>query len=237
MGRFAQAVARRYGPRGTLWRERPGLRKVPIRSYQVWNEPTLMGLYWCGSRRRAARRYVSMLKTVGRAIKRVDRRAEIVSAGLPPSKLRRAIRLTTFLRQMYRAKAKRYFNTLAVNTYARNSRDLSRLLRGVRRVMNRYRDRRAKIWVTEIGWGDRGPRHRFIVGASGQANRISSSLRYIRRARRRLRLRGFVYFSWRDGRPYAPFFKDLWGLHTGLLTATGARKPAYSAFERAVRRF
>jgi hypothetical protein len=237
MARFARAVARRYGPRGSLWRERPGVRKVPIRSYQIWNEPPLMGLYWCGSKRRAARRYVSMLKTVGRAIKRVDRRAEIVTAGLPPSKLRRAIRLTTFIRQMYRAGARRYFDTMAINSYARNSRELSRLLRSIRRLMNRYRDRRARIWVTEMGWGDRGPRNRFIVGARGQASRISSSLRYIRRARRRLRLRGFVYFSWRDGRPYPPFFKDLWGLHTGLLTVGGSRKRAYASFQRAARRF
>jgi hypothetical protein len=45
-----------------------------------------------------------------------------------------------------------------------------------------------------------------------------------------------VYFSWRDGLPYAPHFKDLWGLHTGLLDLDGNPKPAFSAFKRAVRR-
>jgi hypothetical protein len=57
----------------------------------------------------------------------------------------------------------------------------------------------------------------------------------LRQQRTRLKLRGFVYFSWRDGRPYAPLFKNLWGLHTGLLTVKGKRKPAYNAFVRAVR--
>jgi len=103
--------------------------------------------------------------------------------------------------------------------------------------MNRYHDRRAKIWISEIGWGDRGPHHRFIVGARGQASRIRSSLAYIRKARKRLRLRGFVYYSWRDSAPYPPIYKDMWGLHTGLLSRSGAHKPAFAAFQKAARRF
>jgi hypothetical protein len=45
-----------------------------------------------------------------------------------------------------------------------------------------------------------------------------------------------VYFSWRDGRPYAPDFKNMWGLHTGLLTVRDRRKPAYTAFTGGVKR-
>ena len=101
--------------------------------------------------------------------------------------------------------------------------------------MNSRRDRRAKIWITEIGWGDKGPRHRFVVGRSGQAKRIRDSFKTVRKLRRSLKLRGLVYYSWRDGRPYAPLFEDEWGLHTGLLTVSGARKPAYNAFVRGAR--
>jgi hypothetical protein len=209
------------------------LRKVPIRSWQLWGEANLRQ-YWCPKPN--ARAYVRMLKTVGRAIKKLDRRAEIVTAGFPDSLQRGAVRLRRYLAQIYRAGGRRYFNTLAINSYARNSRELGRLLRGVRRLMNRYHDRRARIWITEIGWGDKGPRHRFIVGARGQASRIRSSLSYIRKSRRRLRLRGFVYFSWRDGAPYAPAYKDMWGLHTGLLTRDGRRKRAFAAFKTGVRR-
>src|SRR4051794_18898497 len=233
MARFARVLVRRYGPRGSLWKTHPSVRKIPIRSWQIWGEASLP-IYWCG--KPSAKRYVKLLKTVGRAIKRSDRHAEIVSAGLPNSFLRSAVRLTKYLKQMYRAKAKRYFNTLAINSYAKNTRELSRLLRSVRRLMNRYHDRRAKIWITEIGWGDKGPKHRFIVGAKGQASRITRSLSYIARARRRLRLRGFVYFTWRDAKPYPPLYKDMWGLHTGLLTRSGSHKPAYAAFDRAVGR-
>ena len=56
----------------------------------------------------------------------------------------------------------------------------------------------------ELGWGDTGPPHRFIVGAAGQASRIATSFATIRKLRRKLRLRGLVYYTWRDARPYPP---------------------------------
>jgi hypothetical protein len=50
------------------------------------------------------------------------------------------------------------------------------------------------------------------------------------------KLRGFVLFSWRDGRPYIKG-KDFWGNHTGLLTIGGKKKPAFNAFVRGVKRY
>jgi hypothetical protein len=138
---------------------------------------------------------------------------------------------------MYKAGGKRAFDTLAVNTYARNDAELRRLLNSVRKIMNRRGDRRAKIWITELGWCDSGPKSRFCVGARKQASLITSSLRTIRSERKRLRLRGFVYFSWRDGRPYAPDFRDQWGLHTGLLKLDGKPKRSLRAFTRGARPF
>jgi hypothetical protein len=232
MARFARRLVRRYGPHGSLWR-RTGVRKLPIRSWQIWNEPNL-ALYWCF--RHDVRAYVKLLRVVGRGIKRADRHAEIVTAGLPNSKLRSAMPLGRFLGRLYSAGGRRWFNTLAINSYAVDRRELRGLLRSVRRLMNRHHDRRARIWVTELGWGDQGPRHRFIVGARGQAARIRSSFRYIRRARRHLGLRGVVYYSWRDLAPYPPLYRDQWGLHTGLLRRDGSPKPAYRVFVRAARR-
>ena len=229
--RFVAQVVRRYGPTGTLWNAFPGLRRYAIRDIQIWNEPSLRQ-YWGG--RPNARQYVRMLKAARRAARSVSRRVRIVTAGIPPSTQAGAVRIERYIRQMYRAGGRRAFDVLAINSYAKNQRELVRLLKKVRRLMRRGRDRRHKIWITEIGWGDTGPRHRFIVGASRQARLITSSVRAIKRYRRRLRLRGFVYFSWKDARPYSG--KDLWGLHTGLLRLDGSRKPAYGAFARATGR-
>ena len=231
---YAQALVRRYGSNGTLWAERPDLPRVPIRSWQIWNEPNL-GVYWCN--RPNPREYASMLRVVGKAVKSEDPSAKIVTAGLPDSKLKSAMPLDKFISGLYKARGKRYFDTLAINGYATGNAQLSGLLNRVRRWMDRKHDRRAGIWITEIGWGDRGPKHRFIVGARGQATRIGSALTFIRKNQRALRLRGVVYFSWRDGAPYAPKFNDMWGLHTGLLDINGQPKPAYTAFGNRMKLF
>ena len=234
MGAFAAAAVDRFGPNGSLWRQNPGVPKRPIRAWQIWNEPSLRA-YWGG--RPNARAYVALLKAVGEAIKRRDRRAEIVTGGIPPSTLRGAVPIKKYVDQMYKAGGKKAFDTLAINSYARNAKELVKLLKAVRKIMNRRKDRRARIWITELGWCDRGVRHRFCVGTKKQASLIKSSLKTIRKQRRTLRLRGFVYFSWRDGRPYAPDYRDLWGLHTGLLKVDGKPKPALKAFRRGAKAF
>ena len=43
---YAQALVSRYGSNGTLWAERPDVPRLPIRSWQIWNEPNLR-VYWC----------------------------------------------------------------------------------------------------------------------------------------------------------------------------------------------
>jgi len=231
MANYARAAVRRFGPGGSLWAEQPNAPSLPVRSWQIWNEPNL-GIYWCN--RPNAREYASMLRVVGKAIKREDPGAEIVTAGMPDSKLKSAMPLDRYLKRLYHAHGKRYFDTLATNGYATNNAQLSELLRRVRRHMNRHGDRRAGIWITEIGWGDGGPPHRFNVGAVGQAARIWNSFNLLARLRQRLHLRGVVYYSWRDARPYPPKYNDMWGLHTGLLDVNGNPKPAFSAFGQAV---
>jgi GH35 family endo-1,4-beta-xylanase len=102
--------------------------------------------------------------------------------------------------------------------------------------MNLKGDGGARIWVTELGWADKGPRSSFTVGPQRQAHLISSVLSQLVSLRYQAHLRGIVYFGWRDGAPYAPTFKDFWGLHTGLLDLNGRPKPALSAFTKSVAR-
>jgi hypothetical protein len=227
--RFAAAVVGRYGPNGSFFQDNPDVPKVPIRSWQIWNEPNLR-VYWLP--RPNARAYVRMLRAAYEAIKGVDRRAEVVTAGIPATLLSGAIRFETFIRGMYKAKGARYFDTLAPNAYGRTAQDVIQSMGGLRNLMNRNGDRRGKIWVTEVGWGTGGPRSRFNIGERRQAVEIPKLLRGLYRARGRLRLRGVVYFGWQDLRPYAPKFKDMWGLHTGLFKLNGRPKPAYRTFRR-----
>jgi hypothetical protein len=170
---------------------------------------------------------------VGAAIRSRDPKAEIVTAGLSDSRLSGAIRLKSFLKGLYRGGGSSAFKTLAINSYATNPTSFARLLNTTRRLMNRSGGRSDKIWISEVGWCDRGVRHRFCVGRARQAKYTRNAISLIKRKRRAWKLRGFVWFSWRDGRPYTS--KDFWGNHTGLLTIGGAKKPAYRAFTRGVK--
>jgi polysaccharide biosynthesis protein PslG len=226
---FAAVLVRRYGSNGSFWRAHPSLPYRPIRSWQVWNEPSL-SQYWQPGPDPAA--YARLLNVVRAGIKGADPRAEVVTAGIPYTQIRSAVPLTRFLRQLYSAGGGSGFNTLAINAYSRNAGELKRTLRKVRRVMRRYGDGRKKVWITEIGWATAGPRHRLVVGAA-QGRRIRSSFRWIKRNRKRMRIRGLVYYQWRDSRPYPPTYKDMWGLHTGLVDPNGAAKPGLASFSRA----
>src|SRR5581483_9357652 len=37
---YVAALAARYGPRGSFWAANPALPKLPIRDWQIWNEPS-----------------------------------------------------------------------------------------------------------------------------------------------------------------------------------------------------
>ena len=230
MAEFAAMLVRRYGPGGTLFEDRPDLPHRPIRSWQIWNEPNLR-VYW--QPRPNARAYVRLLRTVGDAIEAVDPRAEIVSAGLPQS--RQGVPFERFVNAMYRAGAKGTFDTLAVHPYARSERGVIGAVRLARRLTRRHRDGRRPIWVTEVGWSTGGPRSPFRAGMRGQAKRIRATLRGLARRRKRLRVRGVVYYNWRDYPFEVPRSKDFFGLHTGLLRPNGRKKPGYFAFARAAR--
>jgi len=227
MGAWAARLVDRYGPNGLLWQGHPNPK--PITAWQIWNEPPLP-FYW--PPKPNARRYLELLRVVGGAIKARDPSAEIVTAGLPDSRLRGAVRLTPFLKALYKGGGSSAFDTVAINSYAVNARYLGKLVGTTRKLMNRIGGRRDAIWITELGWCDNGPKHRFCVGSKGQAKNISASLKLIKKRRRAWKLHGFVLFSWRDAPRLRP---DEWGYHTGLLTNTGRKKPAFKAFTRGVR--
>jgi hypothetical protein len=235
MARWAALLVDRYGPNGSLWSSNPGVTPHPITAWQIWNEPNLKQ-YWYP--RSNAGQYLSMLRTVGAAIKSRDPNAEIVTAGLPDSRLSGAIRLQPFLKGLYKGGGTSAFDTVAINSYAISPKYLGKLMNTTRKFVNRVGGRSDKLWISEVGWCDKGykPGHRFCVGTKKQTKYTGQALSLIKKKRSAWKLRGFVWFSWRDGRPYVKG-KDFWGNHTGLLTIPGKKKPAFNAFVKGVKRF
>jgi hypothetical protein len=228
--RFITEAVRRYGTRGTFWAANRGLPYRPAKWWQVWNEPNFRG-YWNG--RPSARGYAKLLRTARRAIKRADRRARIVLAGLPETRL--GIPMRRYLPRLYRARARRLFDAVAVHPYARDHRGVMASVRRARRIMRRYRDRRKAIWLTEVGWATGGrvgkTTRKFKTSRRGQARRLRRTLSAVTRARRRYRIAKLVWFSWRD-RPPNPRERSWWAIHTGLFTRSGHPKPAWPTLVR-----
>ncbi|TML04202.1 MAG: hypothetical protein E6G41_12340 [Actinobacteria bacterium] len=229
LGAFAVVLVRRYGPDGSFWKGHPELTPVPIRTWQVWNEPSLP-VYWpTGPDPKA---YARLLAATGKAIKSVDPGATIVSAGIPQSRI--GVPFGRYVEGLYRAGAKGSFDALAIHPYARDTAGVIAAIVQARRIMDRHGDH-SPIWVTEVGWASGGPPSDFTVGPLGQAQRVRSTLLALNARRQALGLRGIVYFGLRDS-PVYPGGHDFWGLHTGLLRIDGSRKPAFAAYEKAAQR-
>ena len=224
---FAAALARRYGPGGTFWDAHPALASHAIRSWQIWNEPNLP-VYWGG--RPNAREYAALLAAAARAVRGVAPHAEIVTAGIPDSTL--GIGLDRYVRELLGAGASASFDTLAIDPYARSDLGVIAATAQMRALLNAAGLRRTPIWLTEVGWASGGPGSSFTVGPRLQARYVLDAVTSLARRAAALRIRGVVYFDWRDAPPY-PGVSDFWGLHTGLLTLKGAGKPALSTYYQA----
>ena len=225
---IARALVSRYGPRGSLWRQNPDVAPVPVRNWQIWNEPNLPQ-YW--GDKPNARAYASLLAVAYRAIHVSDRDARVLSAGLPQSKL--GVRFATYVRALYRAGARPYFDVFALHPYGTTTRAVIGAVRRTRALMRRFGDDRKPIWITELGWASAGPPSPFTFDPLSQAQLVATTIDALALERRALRIAGFVYFDWRDANPY-PGRSDFWGLHTGLLTLDGQPKPAYYALQQAL---
>lgn len=234
---FVRDAAARYGRNGAFWQQNPSVPYHPIEDWQVWNEPNYPA-YWYG--RPNARQYLSLVRRTRTALRSRDAQARLMLAGLPTSRTRGAVAGPRFLRSIYRVRgARSAFESAAVHPYAADARGVLRAVKAFRKVMNRARDRRAPLHVTELGWatGGRVNRNtrRFRVSRRGQAQRLRTSMRTLLRNRRRYRLGSVVWFCFKDRR-HGRGERDYWALHAGLFSRSGRAKPAWRTFRRVVRR-
>jgi polysaccharide biosynthesis protein PslG len=204
-----------------------------VSAFEIWNEPNVAG-FW--SPRPDPRAYTKVLRRAYRAIKRVDRRATVVSGGLAPAvNTATTIDPRRFLKGMYRAGAKNHFDALGHHPYTfpglpgqrvRGSAwfEMSGSATSLRSIMVAHGDGAKKIWGTEFGAPTWGPRGSVFVSLDEQA-------RIIERA----------YHLWAGYRWAGPLFtyqgRDL-GYRAdtnenffGLLEFNGTPKPAFSAFQ------
>jgi hypothetical protein len=222
-------LVRRYGAGGSFWRGRAA--RLPIRRWQIWNEPNYL-LFW--RPRPSPRGYARLLRISAQVIRRLDPGARILTAGVAP--VEAGITPWSFLRRMYAVPGvARYFDVVALHPYAPYVEWVEREIRFVRRVMVEAGDGGTELQLTELGVASDGVfPNSFDKGPMGQAEFLREAYRLVLRNRRRWHLSGLDWFTWRDAAssdPHCVFCQ-----YGGLLAGEGAPKPAWWAFRHVVQR-
>jgi hypothetical protein len=241
--RFAFAAARRYSGafRGTDGRILPA-----VKMWLAWNEPNnpiLLFPQYVRSRGRwvaqSARDYARICNAIYSGIHSTSLRNERVGCGVTapkgnnaPGSLRSSISPLVFLR-LAKAAGMRRFDVYAHHPYylrknespTTRSRDgnaitlanIDRLIAEVRRLYGRK-----QLWLTEYGYQTNPPDRTVGVSYATQARWLTQAFSI---ARRHPRIDMMVWFLLKDDTSSN-------GWQSGLLTATGRRKPAFNAFRR-----
>ena len=235
---FLRALVGRYGPRGTLWAERPGIPRRPLRDWQIWNEPHL-DQYWY-ARGRGARSwapgYAAMLHDAYHELKEADLGSRVVLAGLADYAWRH-------LAALYREGVKGHFDVATINLFTSRPALVLKGVRYFRRALRRGKEPRKPVWLTETTWpASKGrlpkPGARWQLfwetNDAGMASRVGSVYSLAARARRRLRLGRVFWYTWASAYGDSDRFD-----YAGLLRFDGgtfAPTPALGAYARSSRR-
>ena len=138
---YVTQLVRRYGPKGTFWDERPDLPRRPLRNWQIWNEPHF-DFYWYTPQGSWAPEYVKLLRAARNAIRPADPGARVVLAAFADASWK-------VLTAAYKAGARGAFDVAAINIFTGRPGFVMTAARLTRHVLNRERDLRKPIWVTE----------------------------------------------------------------------------------------
>ena len=228
---YARAIVKRYGPRGSFWRDHPKLPRLPIREWQFWNEPHLP-YQWTVSKGVDWRKtYTAALKAFHGAVRGVDHKAKIVLAGLTNLSWR-------YLAQLYRAGAGRYFEIAAINPYTRTPKGVLYIARKFRAVMKRHHQSRKPLWITEFGLpasrGRTKSRNRLQTTDKGMARYLTQAYSLLVQHRREVRVSRAYFYTWASR--YGGEIFTYSGLFRYRPKHKQAAKPAYRAYVRAARR-
>ncbi|HYP47123.1 MAG TPA: glycosyl hydrolase 53 family protein [Thermoleophilaceae bacterium] len=206
---FMRVLVQRYGPRGSFWAT-SGTPRVPIRSWQIWNEPAA-DFFW--ATRPWPRSYARLLKAAYRAVHRADRRATVVLGSLA------GVTSSTpwaQMRNLYKAGAKGSFDVVSLHFFSSSSSvrvttsQTLEIATRIRREMRRARDRRKKIWFTELTWTaaqGKIPKRAlfgFETTARGQAARLKAVFSRLARDRKKRGIGRVYWYNWAS--EYIPRF-------------------------------
>lgn len=222
LAKYVRALIARYGPQGNFWSENPELPKRPLRHWQFYNEPAL------------SKRYGPVLKAAYRAVKRNDRGAKVVLAGLTGTPHGTPWDVLRF--QYRKGGIKGFFDIAAIHMYTGKPENVIEGVRLFRKVMRSHGDGRKPIWLTEFGiTASKGrteaPRSQRTLRTTdrGMARFLRTAYRSLARGRRAVGLARAYWYTWASSyQRGASIFR-----FTGLYRFTDGElepKPALAAY-------
>ncbi len=229
-GRYLTTLIGRYGPRGSFWRQHPGLARRPIRMWEIWNEPDIVG-YW--PTQPFARSYVALLSAAHSAVRRADSGARVVLAGVPNFSWQ-------ILSEIYRVRGARgAFDVVDVHPYTKQPAGVIKILRLVRASMKRGGDANKPIIAGETGWpsslNQTARIFDFETTEAGQARNVRTLLPLLAANRAALGLIGFYWYTWMGNEVQGSYPFNFSGLLSFQNFQVRA-KPALAAFGQAARK-
>jgi hypothetical protein len=240
---FLRAAVRRYGPGGEFWREHsrevvknepggvvhePAISPMPIRAWQIWNEPNFFYFAYPVS----PSAYAKLVKISSAAIKGVNPSAKVILAGLfgePTARGKRGMPAATFLDRIYAVPGLRTrFDGISLHPYAAGTNELEELVEALHEVTVENHDR-VGLYITEMGWGSQNDYNQvaFEQGPQGQVRQLRGAYRFLIGNHQRLDLKQVYWFSWRDLRGTCSFCDSVGFFPEG---ASFQPKPAWRAF-------
>jgi hypothetical protein len=230
---FLATLVRRYGPAGSFWAQNAGLPRMPIRRWQIWNEPNIPR-FW--SRRPFAKSYAALLKASDAAIAAADPGARVLLGGLTNGVDSPAWEA---LAELYAAGGGGHFDVIAVHPYTGTSGRVIETIRRVRAAAARHGGARTPIALTELSWSSGGGGRKGITWdttEAGQARRLTLVFAQIAKYRLPLRITSAYWYTWLSPPPDPlrgwEYFAGLNRMQDGKVTA----KPALKALRLSIRR-
>jgi len=222
--RFVAAIAKRYGPNGSFWLERPDVPKVPLSWFQIWNEPHFTE-FWADQPWETE--YAKMLRKTSRTVKKAVPTAKLVAAGL-------ANKSWAYLVKLYKARGRGAFDAVALHPFTNSVDGVVEIIKRGRRAMARYGDAKLPLMITELSWTSAKGKAAFTFGnertEAGQAKTVRQGLQRMSKERRALRILRVYWYTWmtRETDPKFPF--DYAGLVRLESDGSFTRKPSFDAY-------
>jgi Glycosyl hydrolase catalytic core len=228
---FVGEAVRRYGPGGAYWStayrlQFPGAQPIPTTTWQIWNEQNGPKHFYPTP---DVNRYATLLRISRSAIASRDPEASILTGGtvsLPTGE--GGVPAWRYVRNLLKVGGP--FDHVALHPYARNAREIASHIKKVRRALKKGKKKKAQVWITEVGWSSQpsAASPKLSTTVERQAKRLAKTYKKLKRKRKKWRIGGVYWYTWRD------FGGGVcsWCPHAGLVTPGLEPKPAFTAYAR-----